>query len=495
MPMPDTTPRVFQVTSDGAYLKASFSFGTVIIEVPCGAFDDQVDIAIKATSVQDYLVRELYYHPYIVGMPLSIDINSSPSQPIHVSFSAPALFDCKAVHIMQAHIDGSDVAWTQHANVDSLFYTVSFQIDDSGIYGFFYNDFPLTSSAEIASLRWPQWSRVRQQPGSVVQRLENAVMLETDQLNKQSDRAASKLFLSTCPTDMLDIVYRVDLPLSIKSGFMLTFVNPADEYMLEVTDPDMLAQSLDMDLVYVNYETKVAYFSIMHEHVIVSGKMEGPEGLEILLPAKLYPEVHYVWNKLDEYGLLLGLPRLPDERNQEYKERLLSSVDYPADATMLGLVHGIAKQLGFIKMIRWTESTQPLIIYDNVMEGSIRIDGRQPTDDLVSITDGKCIIQPIASGYSDMPVVTYIQDVIHLYNLAGPDAEMFRLKWDSAGGPTAEHKKLAEHINRKAPIMWGYLRCDHAWWDPVDLQASGLACVPPISDASIMDYARLQVEH
>jgi len=79
-------------------------------------------------------------------------------------------------------------------------------------------------------------------------------------------------------------------------------------------------------------------------------------------------------------------------------------------------------------------------------------------------------IRPIASGYSDMPVVTYIQDVIHLYNLAGPDAEMFRLKWDSAGGLRQSTKKLAEHINRKAPIMWGYLRCDHAWWDP------GLIC-------------------
>jgi len=113
-------------------------------------------------------------------------------------------------------------------------------------------------------------------------------MLETDQLNKQSDRAASKLFLSTCRRNMLDIPYiRVDLPLSIKSGFMLTFVNPADEYMLEVTDPDMLPRVWTWIWFTLIMKLRSHTYSIMHEHVIVSGKMEGPEGLEILLPAKL----------------------------------------------------------------------------------------------------------------------------------------------------------------------------------------------------------------
>lgn len=58
------------------------------------------------------------------------------------------------------------------------------------------------------------------------------------------------------------------------------------------------------------------------------------------------PESHFVFNELDRFGILLGLPRLEEERNAEYKQRLLDVMVNRAGSSYRGLINGITRELG-----------------------------------------------------------------------------------------------------------------------------------------------------
>ena len=60
----------------------------------------------------------------------------------------------------------------------------------------------------------------------------------------------------------------------------------------------------------------------------------------------LTPEAKNINNPLDHLGLLLGLPRLPDEGNSAYRRRLWDVYVRRASATERGLVNGITRELG-----------------------------------------------------------------------------------------------------------------------------------------------------
>lgn len=489
MLLQDCEAHIFPIDGEGGHIRRSFTFGVVSIEVPPSAFESNGEISLASVKGKHSMPSGLYDHPCFASSPFQIDVSPAPLLPLTVTIALPSLHGIEHVRIVKA--DSVNNVWLPHSEYSCLFYMISFDIDSGGTYGIVYNDFPLSDTARRNSTRWPTWSRVRREDGTITQRFENAMALETDSFRQQAAKLTETLFLDACPTDVLDIVYRADLPQSICAGYELTFVSDKGDYIPEVPHPDNLAHALELSLVYVNYATQTAYFSKPHEFVSVGGRFAGVGSIEILPRHRILPELHCVWNRLDEYGLLLGLPRLKNERNPEYKQRLLSSGYYPADATHQGLIHGLAKRLGLIKTVYWLDLAEPLEIVDEVLPNSIRLNGRRIKDDLITLDNSLCTIQPQTKERGISGAVTYVRDVIHLYNLASSDEVISKLKWNSAGGPTLEHKELAERINKKAPILWGYLKCDEAWWDPIDLTVSDLACLPPTSDAPISYYAKL----
>ncbi|MHA2066480.1 MAG: hypothetical protein ACXABY_19080 [Candidatus Thorarchaeota archaeon] len=61
---------------------------------------------------------------------------------------------------------------------------------------------------------------------------------------------------------------------------------------------------------------------------------------------KLTHEQHEVFGPFDEYGVVLSLPRLPGEKNLQYRARLFDVRQHPADATVIGLTQGASRALG-----------------------------------------------------------------------------------------------------------------------------------------------------
>lgn len=58
------------------------------------------------------------------------------------------------------------------------------------------------------------------------------------------------------------------------------------------------------------------------------------------------PSTHAVWNELDDIGILLNLPRIDEEANISYKQRLFDVFAHRADSTYTGLINGITRELG-----------------------------------------------------------------------------------------------------------------------------------------------------
>lgn len=58
------------------------------------------------------------------------------------------------------------------------------------------------------------------------------------------------------------------------------------------------------------------------------------------------PQPSSLFNEFDSHGVLLNLPRLPEERNDAYKKRLLDVFARRASSTYIGLLNGITRELG-----------------------------------------------------------------------------------------------------------------------------------------------------
>lgn len=102
-------------------------------------------------------------------------------------------------------------------------------------------------------------------------------------------------------------------------------------------------------------ESKYHRLALHEDYMLIDyhGKMvftkEEYEQVEVTVDAgtTLYtPVAHSIFNELDSIGMLLGLPRLPNEHNAPYKHRLLDVMVHKSSSTYLGLLFGITRELG-----------------------------------------------------------------------------------------------------------------------------------------------------
>lgn len=136
----------------------------------------------------------------------------------------------------------------------------------------------------------------------------------------------------------------------------------------------------------------------------------------------LTQETVNVPNHFDQMGLLLGLPRLPGEKNPDYRLRLLDVYTRRAGSNLTGLVNGITRELGLDQYdaltISTSSSTYPRVIVhdteiqfyskwristDYVLEGTLDIFSRDSDsyylDGLISeINDLASFSASLASG-------------------------------------------------------------------------------------------------
>lgn len=104
------------------------------------------------------------------------------------------------------------------------------------------------------------------------------------------------------------------------------------------------------------------------------------------------PIPHQIFNEIDQHGLLLGLKRLKNERNPEFKKRILDVMVHRAGSTYLNLIYGITRELGL--------QIQDTLIINVLLDGNgIPLGGAAPA---VVFQDTKCYLY---SDYSDLTLL------------------------------------------------------------------------------------------
>jgi hypothetical protein len=149
----------------------------------------------------------------------------------------------------------------------------------------------------------------------------------------------------------------------------------------------------------------------------------------IPVPATIYlivstPEVYNIWNCFDEFGLILGLPRIPGEKNYDYKQRLLDVYTNPANSTYIGLRNGISRELG--------------------------------------LTPSGIIIERLSD----------LMDPNYPNNLLNIDENALGTKLVDYADEVYDHN----------PVFFGNIICDESYWDGVDETTNGYNFLPHMWD-------------
>ncbi len=119
---------------------------------------------------------------------------------------------------------------------------------------------------------------------------------------------------------------------------------------------------------------------------------------------RLVPEGRASFNELDSFGTFLGLERLPEEKNREYKKRLMDVYVHRANSTYSGLLSGITRELGLelyqpvtFELVTIPSTSIPsisfmdnmVVVYEDVTTGleELRVDRSSPTGRAYRISD------------------------------------------------------------------------------------------------------------
>jgi hypothetical protein len=201
--------------------------------------------------------------------------------------------------------------------------------------------------------------------------------------------------------------------------------------------------------------------------------------------------LHHIWNYFDEFGLLLACPRLKEETNSEYKNRLLDVFRYPAGSHSVGLMHGIARELGIKVKAVWKDRSEdfiidrPMVILNNIFVDSERVNLND-----VFISDSETIIlKGDPTKELQTATVEYIAglDLKSMTNKQDLDLHNKLYNIELYGTPLL--KRYMEQIEALAPVDWGKFVWDFSHWDTNTINTNGSSFLPNLYDASYRGFA------
>jgi hypothetical protein len=222
--------------------------------------------------------------------------------------------------------------------------------------------------------RWagllPPWLKIASDSLSVGQQYMNAIALTADELESSLNQALNNQYVGTSNIGEIDWVYKMHYAriLSPTASHTVRGRLTADGYYTTLKVCDSLREfyGTSLDTCIFDFEKNIMYA----RQPFVTIEIDGTED-----PGTT--SIHHVWNCFDELAMLLGIYRRTGETNAELKDRILNVFRYPASSTKMGVIFGMAGQLGLVKTALWgVEDTY--ILPEPAYPESIRIDTRFP---------------------------------------------------------------------------------------------------------------------
>lgn len=244
----------------------------------------------------------------------------------------------------------------------------------------------LTKFTENMQSMLPQWMKMAKDPNSVGAQFLDSFGMEYKEVEGYLSECLNNQYIGQTNIGDIDFCYKVPvaLPKVLDIGELSINVQLIQDekhyYTIQVNTLKEFYESSESAViidrqegyVYINPVDSLMEKNIMAPFEYVT--IDGTNHFEY--------SIHHIWNVFDEFGLLLGIRRLPAERNAVFKERILDIFKNPGNSTKSGLQNAIARELGIDKSTIEIGS----LADKNYFNGLMNSDGT-PTKRLVDYVD------------------------------------------------------------------------------------------------------------
>lgn len=343
----------------------------------------------------------------------------------------------------------------------------------------------------------PHWFKERKgSADSIGARFLNIAGLKLDDLRYTIEYAYKQCYIETADINQCDFCYKAIIPMPedvskitqvYAYGAPLIRAKTLKQFFgIHETIRDKGFNYLESywidikrNIIYVRQKFNV---DAAYENGYIEFEIDGKKYKQELVP-------HQVWNFFDEFGLLLCTPRIPEEPNEHYKERLLDVFRNPANASREGLINGIARELDLRTNLTWRPPSVDLELVDSmVVLNSIKVDEEYIDLKDVYITESNTVLLKARKTKQAACEVSYVHG-LEMHKLWNHDDmklqnEIFTIDYK----PKAALIHYIEILDSECPIFWNSFHWNEHYWNPNDNDVTGYGTIPSLYDGSIRGF-------
>jgi hypothetical protein len=343
---------------------------------------------------------------------------------------------------------------------------------------------------------FPTWTAIRKDPEAIGSQFLGVMGVSLDDIEWILNYAYEQQYIGTADMSQTDLVYKALIPSSLNPQSIFRIQSNSTILTLASSMLAFLSQnifsgiydSIQNNSTYsIDFNNKAIYVHEIYSEALTLTVID--QGIE-LAPQALTLVPHQVWNFFDEFGLLLALPRLANERNLQYKNRLLDVFKRPPSSTYQGLMNAIGRELDLIRHITWPNGGVALhLVHNRIPLDTILVDEEPyPLDRFTYDSDGRVVLLPNPLFNGVPRKVSYISGV-ELHELHNKSDTLFQHElFQIDGSATALLQYYVGIISNKVPIKWGQWRWNQGFWDVSNVEMSGYGYIPGFYDARFLGW-------
>lgn len=196
----------------------------------------------------------------------------------------------------------------------------------------------------------PQWMKMAKDPDSVGANFLNAFSLEFSEIERYLEKAWNDMNIGTANLQSADFCYKIPLATRDVIDFSKTEIHVSlvlDRVRIDCKPVDSLRLFFENEDNSYMIDTNEGYVYIRVDNYYMQENIFKPfDAIDISGTLHYEYMLHHIWNVFDEFGMLLGVYRLPGERNEGFKNRILDVFKNPGGSTKQGLINGLSRELG-----------------------------------------------------------------------------------------------------------------------------------------------------
>lgn len=199
----------------------------------------------------------------------------------------------------------------------------------------------------------PQWMKMAKDEQSVGAKFLDAFGMEISDIELYLNQLWENMYIGTANLQTADYCYKIPLALNdvvdyredseIAPLVRLIIAGERVESAPASTLRDFL--SSDDNTYMIDREEGYLYVKI-EDHLMEEDIFHPVDAIDIGSATHYEYMLHHIWNCFDEFGMLLGIYRLPGERNEAFKNRIIDVFKNPGGAHEQGIIYGISRELG-----------------------------------------------------------------------------------------------------------------------------------------------------